>query len=93
MKHMNFNVLGSQLKACCFDPMTGYMRDGYCRILAQDSGTHVVCAIVTEEFLVHTLGLVDTICRKNENMLRLELQFTDRGVLTLRGSLEGEVTT
>ena len=54
MKHMNMNVLGSELKACCFDPMTGYMRDGYCRTLVQDSGTHVVCAIVTEEFLDFT---------------------------------------
>ena len=51
---MNMNVLGSELKACCFDPITGYMRDGYCRTLAQDSGTHVVCAIVTEEFLHFT---------------------------------------
>ena len=51
---MTQNVLGGELEACCFEPMTGYMRDGYCRTLAQDTGTHVVCAVVTEEFLSYT---------------------------------------
>ena len=45
------NVFGEPLVACCFDPMTGYFRDGSCRTDAQDFGSHVVCAEVTEEFL------------------------------------------
>jgi uncharacterized protein (DUF2237 family) len=49
-----FNVYNKTLIACCNDPMTGYFRDGYCRTLAQDTGTHVVCAVITEEFLVYT---------------------------------------
>ena len=48
------NVLGTELKSCCTDPMTGFYRDGYCSTGAQDYGTHVVCAIVTEEFLAYT---------------------------------------
>ena len=48
------NVIGGELEACCFDPLTGYLRDGFCQTLAQDSGTHVVCAVVTEEFLSFT---------------------------------------
>lgn len=36
------------------DPVTGYFRDGLCRTMAMDSGTHVVCALVTEEFLTYT---------------------------------------
>ena len=48
------NVLGTALEACCFKPMTGYFRDGYCKTLAQDTGTHVVCAIVTDDFLNFT---------------------------------------
>lgn len=48
------NVLGTDLQACCFEPMTGYFRDGYCKTLAQDTGTHVVCAVVTDEFLKFT---------------------------------------
>ena len=34
--------------------MTGYFRDGFCRTDASDSGTHVVCARMTEEFLTFT---------------------------------------
>ena len=48
------NILGSPLIGCCSDPMTGYFRDGYCRTASVDHGTHVVCAIMTEEFLTYT---------------------------------------
>lgn len=48
------NVLGSPLAACCTDPMTGYYRDGFCNTGAADVGTHVVCAVMTEEFLAFT---------------------------------------
>lgn len=45
------NVLGTKLKGCCTDPMTGFYRDGFCRTGAGDHGVHVVCARVTAEFL------------------------------------------
>ena len=45
------NVLGDALKPCCFDPMTGYFRDGFCHTVDQDHGSHTVCAIMTDEFL------------------------------------------
>jgi len=45
------NVYNKPLISCCYQPMTGYFRDGFCRTLAQDTGTHVVCALITEEFL------------------------------------------
>ena len=45
------NVLGGELRACCFDPLTGYYRDGSCRDAQDDGGTHLVCARVTAEFL------------------------------------------
>ena len=48
------NVLGGALRPCCFDPLTGYFRDGYCRTDASDQGRHVVCAQVTAEFLDFT---------------------------------------
>jgi len=48
------NVLGGELKPCCFDPMTGYFRDGFCRTDDSDQGRHVVCAEVTAEFLAFT---------------------------------------
>ena len=40
------NVLGGDLLACCFNPVTGYFRDGYCRVVPSDTGNHSVCARV-----------------------------------------------
>jgi uncharacterized protein (DUF2237 family) len=45
------NVFGEPLVPCSFDPLTGFFRDGCCRTNAEDLGTHVVCALMTEEFL------------------------------------------
>lgn len=47
----NKNVFGNRLELCCNNPKTGYYRDGFCNTGAEDIGTHVVCAIMTEEFL------------------------------------------
>jgi len=47
-------VLGTTLKACCLDPITGYFRDGYCKTDRSDLGTHTICAVMTEEFLAYT---------------------------------------
>lgn len=46
------NVLGGELRFCCTDPLTGFYRDGYCQTGPQDTGKHVICAVVTEEFLM-----------------------------------------
>ena len=51
MLNKELNVLGTALQSCCEDPLTGYFRDGYCRTIQEDSGTHILCAIVTQEFL------------------------------------------
>ncbi|MGG6265193.1 DUF2237 family protein [Leptolyngbya sp. AN03gr2] len=48
------NVLGEELQSCCRSPITGYYRDGYCSTGAGDTGIHVVCAQLTEEFLEFT---------------------------------------
>ena len=45
------NVLGEPLVPCSFDPLTGYFRDGCCKTNDEDIGTHVICAVVTAEFL------------------------------------------
>ena len=45
------NVLGTDLRCCCRDPMTGFYRDGFCRTGPEDVGLHTVCVKVTEEFL------------------------------------------
>ena len=48
------NILGGRLIPCCYEPLTGFYRDGHCRTGPGDTGTHVVCAIMTEEFLRFT---------------------------------------
>ena len=45
------NVLGGALEPCSLDPLTGFFRDGTCRVGGQDVGVHGVCAVITEEFL------------------------------------------
>lgn len=45
------NVLGTELKLCCKDPLTGFYRDGHCKTGPQDRGVHTTCAVMTEEFL------------------------------------------
>lgn len=50
----DINVKGGALQVCSRRPMTGYSRDGYCSQRENDSGTHVVCAKVTDEFLRFT---------------------------------------
>ncbi len=48
------NVLGTSLCSCCFEPKTGFYRDGFCKTGEEDYGTHVVCAIMTNDFLNYT---------------------------------------
>ena len=48
---MEKNVFGEPLQMCCTKPMTGYFRDGLCRTISEDRGTHTVCAIMTNDFL------------------------------------------
>jgi uncharacterized protein (DUF2237 family) len=45
------NVLGEELAPCSYDPMTGYYRTGCCENRGDDPGMHVVCAVMTDEFL------------------------------------------
>ena len=48
---MEKNVFGEPLQICCTKPMTGYFRDGVCRTISTDYGTHTVCAVMTNDFL------------------------------------------
>lgn len=45
------NVLGGPLQPCSMDPLTGFYRDGCCRVGPDDHGVHAVCAVMTAEFL------------------------------------------
>ena len=48
------NVLGGKLLPCCFSPMTGFYRDGYCRTGPGDYGLHTVCIEATAKFLAYS---------------------------------------
>ena len=50
------NVLGQALMACSYDPLTGYFRDGCCNTREDDTGSHVICARMTDEFLQYSLS-------------------------------------
>jgi uncharacterized protein len=45
------NVFGEPLVPCSFEPLTGFMRDGCCRSENTDPGAHLVCAVMTDDFL------------------------------------------
>lgn len=54
------NVLGEPLASCCYDPITGYFRNGFCHTAATDLGQHTVCAQMTSEFLSFSQNWVMT---------------------------------
>ncbi|MGZ4797815.1 MAG: DUF2237 family protein [Acidimicrobiia bacterium] len=45
------NVLGGELELCGLEPLTGFYRNGCCDTGGEDAGVHVVCAVMTDEFL------------------------------------------
>ena len=45
------NVLGNDLVPCCLENMTGWSRNGSCQTDGADHGKHVVCALMTKDFL------------------------------------------
>ena len=49
------NVLGTTLVPCSYDPLTGYFRDGCCKTNESDTGSHLICARVTAEFLAFSV--------------------------------------
>ena len=50
------NVLGTALQVCSLDPITGFTRSGCCETGIDDSGSHTICAQMTEEFLAFSIS-------------------------------------
>lgn len=46
------SVAGQALQPCGTDPVTGFYRDGCCTS-GPDGAAHVICVVVTAEFLAH----------------------------------------
>jgi uncharacterized protein (DUF2237 family) len=51
------NVLGTPLQNCSLDPVTGYTREGDCKVVDGDVGVHGVCIVATKEFLEFSKGI------------------------------------
>jgi len=45
------NVLGGPLEPCSLDPITGFFRDGSCKVTPENKGMHAICIYATQEFL------------------------------------------
>lgn len=71
------NVLGGELRACSYSPLTGYFRDGMCATQAHDGVAHLICVQVTQEFL-------DFSVRKGNDLV------TPRPDLRFRGLSRGD---
>ncbi|MEM5477029.1 DUF2237 domain-containing protein [Pacificibacter sp. AS14] len=50
----SMNVLGGPLGLCSTTPLTGYFRDGACNTCTEDTGSHTICAVMTDEFLAYS---------------------------------------
>lgn len=51
-KKSKVNIFGKSLSPCSIGPKTtGYFRNGFCTTGPADTGTHVVCSRVTNDFL------------------------------------------
>ena len=45
------NIFGEEISECCTNPITGFTRDGFCSHHPLDHGLHLVCALMTKDFL------------------------------------------
>lgn len=55
-KQQNKNVLGTALQVCSTSPLTGFTRSGCCETGPNDTGSHTVCAQMTDEFLAYSIS-------------------------------------
>lgn len=50
----SLNVFDEPLETCSDRPLTGFFRDGCCNTSADDTGSHTVCIVATQEFLEYS---------------------------------------
>tara|TARA_B100000287_G_scaffold432062_1_gene490582 strand:+ start:913 stop:1530 length:618 start_codon:yes stop_codon:yes gene_type:complete len=48
------NLNNKTLKLCSLKPLTGFLRDGYCKPVNGDYGNHIICAKMNKKFLNFT---------------------------------------
>ena len=45
------NLFDEVIEECCSNPITGFFRNGFCHIDELDRGLHIVCSLITDDFL------------------------------------------
>ena len=51
MNENNKNVFNEELSLCSDNPVTGFFRDGCCNTDSTDYGEHLICSVMTDDFL------------------------------------------
>ena len=75
------NVLGGELRACSYAPLTGYFRDGCCATHGQGGVAHLVCVQVTDEFLEFSVAKGNDLVTPRPEMRFRGLKHGDRWCL------------
>ena len=75
------NVLGGELRACSYAPLTGYFRDGCCATHDQDGVVHLVCVQVTDLFLEFSVAKGNDLVTPRPEMRFRGLKHGDRWCL------------
>ena len=83
------SVLGNPLIACSLDPLTGFYRNGCCSTGPEDTGSHTVCAVMTEAFLEFSLARGNDLITPREEWGFPGLKPGDRWCLCAVRWLEG----
>ena len=45
------NLFDEVIEECCSNPITGFFRNGFCHTDELDRGLHIVCSLITDDFL------------------------------------------
>ena len=51
MEMQQVNIFDEPIEECCSNPITGFFRDGFCHTDQLDRGLHIVCSLMSDEFL------------------------------------------
>ncbi len=68
----SLNVLGGTLASCCFSPLTGFARTGFCDKDHRDKAEHTVCVKITQKFLDISFLLGNDLITERPNMRNLQ---------------------
>lgn len=85
---MALNVLGQELKPCSLEPITGFYRDGFCHTCPEDRGMHLVCAVMTQEFLNFSYQMGNDLITPRPEFLFPGLKPNDRWCICLSRWIE-----